>query len=194
MLPFQRREAENASTGTDVYEPLLSQAFHFCVQNGCHNNILMHGRLYHKKGHLDAFFSDRFILLLDNNLIIFETVKRNFSKRPVPLVHHRRLRTIRLRDVYVVTGESCSQYFRKTGQTTFNPSQDQNAFARIYKDGLVAVDGPLDCIFMLWSQRPSGTASKLGRNGKVHLFKARSKLERDQWCVIDDVWLDTHII
>lgn len=181
MHPFQQREIEDASTGTDVYEPLLSTAFHYCIQDGCRCNILMSGRLYYKKGHRDAIFMDRFIVLLDNNLIIFETYRRNIQKRPVPLVYHRRLSTLRLRDVYIVTGESCSQYFRKTGQSNFNPSQDQSDRARVYKDGLLAVDDPMDCTFMLWRQRTSGTLSKLGRNGKAHLFRARSKLERDQW-------------
>lgn len=181
MPPFQQRELENASTGTDVYEPLLSQAFNYCVQNGCRNHVLMQGRLYHKKGHRDAFFLDRYIVLLDNNLIIYETYRRNFSKRPVPLVYHRRLKTLRLRDIYVVTGENCLQYFRKTGQNEFSTSSSQSAFARIYKDGLVAVDDPMDCTFMLWSQKPSGTMTKLGRNGEVNVFRARSRLERDQW-------------
>jgi hypothetical protein len=181
LPPFQQREAEDDSTQTSVYNPLLAQAFHYCIQLGCHYNILMQGRLYYKKNHRDGILLDRFIMLLDNNLIIFETVRRNIQKRPIPLVYHRRLKTIRLRDVYLVTGDSCTPYFRQTFQTDFNPSQDQNSLARVYKDGLVAVDDPMDCTFMLWCQRPSGTMSQLGRNGTAHLFRARSRLERDQW-------------
>lgn len=183
MLPFQRRDIEDSATQTDLDEQLLSQAFHFCIQKGCRYNIHMQGRLYYKKGHRDAIFFDRFIVLVDNHLLIFETFKRNFSKRPIPLVYHRRLKTIHLKDVYLVTGEGCSQFFRDVGRTGYNPSHDQNSLARVYKDGLISVDDPMDSTFMLWRQRSKATTTQLGRNGKAYLFRARSKLERDQWLV-----------
>ena len=69
----------------------------------------------------------------------------------------------------------------RSGQSTFDPSTDQSSLARIYKDGLVSVDDPMDCTFMLWKQKTVGSKASLGKNGKVYLFQARSKLERDQW-------------
>ena len=182
---FQARELEEAAAaGSEVDNPYLYGAFNFCARRGCRQDVLKHGRLYYKRSHRDAPFMDRFFVLAGDHLVGFETVKRNMQQRPVPITYHRRLKTIRMRDVYIVTGAACADYLRTgSGQATFDPSNDQSSLARIYMDGLVSVDDPADCTFMLWKQAAVGNAAPLGRGGSVYVFQARSRLERDQWWV-----------
>jgi hypothetical protein len=172
---------ENTAMSANEGSPLLMQAFHFCVIDGCRQNVTKHGRLYYKMGHREDAFVDRFFVLVRDQLVEFETIRRNIGKRPIPLAHHRRMNTIRLRDVYLITSENCSDFLARTGESTFDPTTDQSTFARVYQDGLVSVDDPMDCTFALWRQRRSGQGTNLGRKGQAFVFQARSRLERDQW-------------
>lgn len=189
--PFQARQIEDSEINlSGTYDPLLAETFNFCVIQGCRHNLLKFGRLYFKEGHRDDAFQDRFFFLIHDHLIEFETVKRNrIDKRPIPLVYHRRVRNISLRDAYLMTGESCSTYLARNGTSggSFDPSKDQSKFARIYRDGLVSVDDAMSCTFALWRQKRKssvvggGMGSGLGKDGRVYVFQARSRLERDQW-------------
>jgi hypothetical protein len=181
MPAFQKRERQDSQNAIEPDNPLLAQAFNICVHRGCRHNVLRQGRLYYKKGHRDSPFEDRFFVLAGEHLIQFESVKRNIQKRPVPIAYHPKRKVIRIRDVYIVTGEACSDYLAKSGPSTFDPSTDQSSLARIYKDGLVSVDDPMDCTFMIWKQKTVGSTAPLGKNGSAYIFQARSRLERDQW-------------
>jgi len=152
-----------------------------CVLEGCRHRMLMNGRLYLKGWHRGDPFEDRYFVLVHDHLVEFETTRRNIQKRPIPLAYHRRIRSIRLRDVYVITGEGCTEFLANTGQSSFDPASDQSSLSRIYKDGHVSLDDPMDCTFALWRQRGSEKQAGLGRNGKAMVFQARSRLERDQW-------------
>lgn len=178
---FQKRERQDSQTAVEADDPRLAQAFNLCVHRGCRHNVLKQGRLYYKKGHREAPFEDRFFALAGDYLVQFESVKRNLQKRPVPITYHPRKGAIRIRDMYIITGQACSDYLARAGPNTFDPSTDQSSLSRIYKDGLVSVDDPMDCTFMLWKQKQVTGSVALGKNGKVYVFQARSKLERDQW-------------
>lgn len=180
--PFQTRQLEDEMADPSHWSPLIAQCFNLCVMEGCRQSVLKVGRLYHKGGHRGDPFEDRYFVLIHDHLIEFETTRRNIQKRPVPLAYHRRIRSIRLRDVYLITAESCSEFMaRPSGESSFDPASDQSSLSRIYKDGLVALDDPMDCTFALWRQKGSDKQAGLGRAGKAFVFQARSKLERDQW-------------
>lgn len=182
MPAFQARQIEETQSNSDAFNPLLAEAFNFCSILGCRLGVLRYGRLFFKRAHKAQPFENTFVLLTHTHLMRFEAVARNIQGRPVPLVYHRRLETIHLRDLYLFTADGCSQYLDGNTKGRFDPAGDQSQVARIYRDGLISHDDPEDCTFALWKQKlaPKGQAG-LGNKGQVYVFQARSRLERDLW-------------
>lgn len=190
MPAFQARALEEqAQDPINANHMLLASAFHYCMQKGCRHSVLKQGRLYFKHGYRESPFLDRYFVLGGDHLVEFESVRRNIQKRPVPLSYHRRITSIRLRDVYLMTAESCSEFLSATQSkdgASFDPASDRNGLPRVYQDGLISLDNLLDCTFALWKQKAPGNPGKvagLGRHGEAFVFQARSQLERDQWSV-----------
>ncbi|KAL1921099.1 uncharacterized protein VTP21DRAFT_11734 [Calcarisporiella thermophila] len=75
----------------------------------------------------------------------------------------------------------------------FDPEGETKRFGRIYSDGTISLDLPEECTFCLWvgrqrrwystSQLRPRVSKKhwLGQMGKIFVFRARSRLERDKW-------------
>lgn len=183
LPPFQARELADLAAEESNYSPLLAQTFNFCSMYGCRLGALRFGRLFYKNGHKTDPFKDGFFQLAGNHLIQFESVRRDLQGHPVPLVYHRRLRNIRLRDIYIMTGNCCSQFLdTRDARGRVGPAAHEAPVSRIYGDGLISIDDPIQCTFVIWKQKASkSNVAGLGKDGKVYVFQARSRLERDQW-------------
>ncbi|GAA5963604.1 hypothetical protein JCM21900_000304 [Sporobolomyces salmonicolor] len=165
--------------------PLLAQIYNWCILDGC-RAVLRHGVLHIKKG-LRGMFRKRHVLLLPGTLIEYQSFQRNLYGQPLATPYHRRKFTLSLRDCYCYSGSLTAALFHGTANTTaWDPANTtQHHFPRCYTttDGLRTTDDDEDCTFVLLRMRHGGhgTAKKFGQKGVARVYRARSKVERDQF-------------
>ncbi|GAA6010006.1 hypothetical protein JCM11491_005826 [Sporobolomyces phaffii] len=165
--------------------PLLATMYNWCILDGC-RAILLSSTLHIKK-ELRGTFRKRHVLLLPGTLIEFNSVDRDMYGHPLPSPYHRRKFTLSLRDCYVYSGSLTSSFLAgSTNTAAWEPANgNQHRFPRCYTatDGLRTVDDEEDCTFVIVRTKHGGDGKnkKLNQKGVVRVYRARSKLERDQF-------------
>ncbi|GAA5937484.1 Spo71p [Sporobolomyces koalae] len=165
--------------------PLLATVYNWCILDGC-RAILLSSTLHIKK-ELRGTFRKRHVLLLPGTLIEFNSVDRDMYGHPVSSPYHRRKFTLSLRDCYVYSGSlTSSSLAGSTNTAAWEPANgNQHRFPRCYSttDGLRTVDDEEDCTFVIVRTKHGGDGKnkQLNQKGAVRVYRARSKLERDQF-------------
>ncbi|GAA5975175.1 hypothetical protein JCM5350_000168 [Sporobolomyces pararoseus] len=165
--------------------PLLATMYNWCILDGC-RAILLSSTLHIKK-ELRGTFRKRHVLLLPGTLIEFNSVERDMYGHPLPSPYHRRKFTLSLRDCYVYSGSLTAPFLAgSTATAAWEPANgNQHRFPRCYTttDGLRTVDDEEDCTFVIVRTKHGGDGKnkKLNQKGVVRVYRARSKLERDQF-------------
>ncbi|GAA5892676.1 Spo71p [Sporobolomyces salmoneus] len=165
--------------------PLLGTMYNWCILDGC-RAILLSSTLHIEK-ELRGTFRKRHVLLLPGTLIEFNSVDRDMYGHPLPSPYHRRKFTLSLRDCYVYSGSLTSSFLAgSTNTAAWEPANgNQHRFPRCYTatDGLRTVDDEEDCTFVIVRTKHGGDGKnkKLNQKGVVRVYRARSKLERDQF-------------
>ncbi|KDQ11404.1 hypothetical protein BOTBODRAFT_57377 [Botryobasidium botryosum FD-172 SS1] len=164
----------------DAASPSLVKFWSTCVLEGC-RPIVKSGKLFAKKGVRNQY---KYILmvLVSGHLVMFHITKTR------PAFHHQS-RVISLLDAYTYSGQLAVMLLPR------GPESRSTVTPRRYADGLEAADNEEDNTFLLWyrpqpagwkyednAANPTETVPPLGGKHKFHVFKARSKLERDAWC------------
>ncbi|GAA5872147.1 hypothetical protein JCM1840_006333 [Sporobolomyces johnsonii] len=165
--------------------PLLAQIYNWCILDGC-RAVLKHGVLHVKKG-LRGMFRKRHVLLLPGTLIEYQSFQRDLYGQPLATPYHRRKFTLSLRDCYCYSGSLTAALLRGTTNTTaWDPANTtQHHFPRCYTttDGLRTTDDDEDCTFVILRMKHGGHGGgkTFGQKGVARVYRARSKVERDQF-------------
>ncbi|GAA5883845.1 hypothetical protein JCM16303_007411 [Sporobolomyces ruberrimus] len=186
LVEPSHRNAQPPPTREELLtSPLLATMYNWCILDGC-RAILLSSTLHIKK-ELRGTFRQRHVLLLPGTLIEFNHVDRDMYGQPLPSPYHRRKFTLSLRDCYVYSGSLTSGFLAgSTNTAAWEPANgNQHRFPRCYMatDGLRTVDDEEDCTFVIVRTKHGGDGKnkKLNQKGVVRVYRARSKLERDQF-------------
>lgn len=112
--------------------------------------------------------------------------------------YHKRCGNINLADCYVYSGKITENDLLYSSSSKFNvKSNGVHRLPRIYPDGMCCFDNDEECTFVIWQGEQSryiGRDKKEKRNvirlkkktmlnhpGKIWVFRARSKIEREEW-------------
>ncbi|GAA6058879.1 hypothetical protein JCM10212_002823 [Sporobolomyces blumeae] len=164
---------------------LLATVYNWCILDGC--RAILKSSTLHIKKELRGTFRKRHVLLLPGTLIEFNVYDRDMHGQPLPSPYHRRKFTLSLRDCYVYSGSLTSAFLAgSTNTAAWEPANgNQHRFPRCYTatDGLRTVDDEEDCTFVIVRTKHGGDGKhkKLNSKGVVRVYRARSKLERDQF-------------
>lgn len=118
--------------------------------------------------------------------MVFRHSHRDHAGKAVQTVYQERQLSISLQDCYIYSGLVTGSDLLYSGQ---------HALPRIYPDGYTSQDEDTMTCFVVWhgTRRTKFTRTdddgkvvkqnlaQLGKTGKANVFKARSRLERDQW-------------
>ncbi|KAF8575447.1 hypothetical protein K439DRAFT_1369937 [Ramaria rubella] len=161
----------------DQYSQSLPSIWNWCVVDGC-MSVVRNGRLFVRRG-LRGQYRLMQLVLVPGHLIQFHIGSHQTS-------HHLRSRTTSLLDAYV-----CSGHYATQSLPIEEFSLTQPPLPRRFQDGLENEDHELDTVFLIWYRPHAMGATNsqayvpippLKAKHRVLVLKARSKLERDEWC------------
>lgn len=143
--------------------PTLGAIWHWCTIQGC-RGIVRCGRLFHKKKAYQPFRS-RYYILIAGRLLCYKlmTSNRTSRSRQNSGIFHRKQETVvHLRDAYVYSGKLTEEMLlngRSEGAsgiggsfgvgTSAADNSSRHLLPRVYPDGLLSVDGDMDCTFVI---------------------------------------------
>jgi hypothetical protein len=158
----------------------------------------MSGVLY-RKPRRHATFRRYNVILCNGELLIFQNAHRARTGKEIPTVYQELHLSLLLRDCYVYSGLITGSDLLYQNQTFDSNTPGRHALPRIYPDGYTSQDEDTMTCFVLWYGSKSSvvckrdedrnivgrrrTVSALGNTGRAIVFKARSRLERDNWVV-----------
>ncbi|KAK4055677.1 hypothetical protein OIV83_000223 [Microbotryomycetes sp. JL201] len=172
-------QPRNRDNDADPDPMLLTQVYHFCIQECC-RPIILSGRFFVKNG-LRGIFKERRLMLLPGTLIEYQVHARDMFGQPMLGTYHRRKRVTSLRGCYVYSGRLTAHLLSPHNSSTWDPADSQEKFSRIYpQDKLMVADDEEDCTLVLF-KRSFGGSGRFGKGGKTYVLRARSMIERNQW-------------
>ncbi|CAG8573882.1 14357_t:CDS:2, partial [Dentiscutata heterogama] len=165
--------------------------WHWCILNGC-RGITKSGLLY-QKVHYYGNFNNYYHVLTRGYLIFYRLYSWSMIGRKAHRSYHRRKGIINLLDCYVYSGH-ITDHDLPYSSTPHRVGNEMYNFPRIYSDGMCCFDEKDECTFVIWQGNKhhvierSGVIgvefrkkAKLDSNGKVWIFRARNKSEREEW-------------
>lgn len=174
-----------------------AELYNVCGISSC-RTIAMSGVLY-RKPRRHATFRRYNVILCNGELLIFQNAHRARTGKEIPTVYQELHLSLLLRDCYVYSGLITGSDLLYQNQTFDSNTPGRHALPRIYPDGYTSQDEDTMTCFVLWYGSKSSvvckrdedrnivgrrrTVSALGNTGRAIVFKARSRLERDNWVV-----------
>lgn len=160
----------------------------------------MSGQLY-RKPRRHTTFTKCHVLLTAGKLLIFRSTLRKGNGVVVPHIHQQHETTIDLRDCYIYSGLVTENDLLYANQTFDSNNPGLNALPRAYLSSNVFTSRDEDTAitFVLWqpikksffraqetgaqgeAKRSLRHVTTLGKHGRTIVFKARSRVEKDQW-------------
>lgn len=180
--------ADSLAAAADVSAIARPDLWNWCCIDGC-SPMAHAGRLYLKDTSTKQF-RPFYTVLCGSALVLFSIDRSPF---------HRRRQQYSLLDAYIYSG-----FLAEAELTSVLHEDFWLGEARVYQDGLQCADDVQDCTFVLWLRRVETKRRRLKRiagtrqaiadadkhyspvplgraPAKTLIFRARSKLERDQW-------------
>jgi hypothetical protein len=169
------------------------ELYNVCGISSC-RAITLSGVLY-RKPRRHSTFRRYAVVLCHGQLMIFQHSQRDHSGKSVQTVHQEHVLSISLQDCYIYSGLVTGSDLLYQNQTFDSNAPGRHALPRIFPDGYTSQDEDTMTCFVVWhgTRRSKFTRSdadgrvvqhsltQLGKTGKANVFKARSRLERDQW-------------
>ncbi|RIB14956.1 Pleckstrin homology domain-containing protein [Gigaspora rosea] len=164
--------------------------WHWCILNGC-RGITKSGLLY-QKFHYYGTFNNYYHVLTRGYLIFYRLYSWSTTGRKLHRCYHRRKGIINLLDCYVYSGQITDHDLSYSRNLNRVSTEMQN-FPRIYSDGMCCFDDDDECTFVVWQGnkhviKRSGAIgvefrkkATLDAVGKVWIFRARNRSEREEW-------------
>ncbi|KAJ5572486.1 hypothetical protein N7450_009470 [Penicillium hetheringtonii] len=170
-----------------------------CSLSGC-RSIKFSGQLY-RKPRRHTTFTKCHVLLTDGKLLIFRSTLRKGNGVVIPHIHQQHETTIDLRDCYIYSGLVTENDLLYANQTFDSNNPGLHALPRAYlsSDLFTSRDEDTAITFVLWQpikkslfraeetgdqgkvKRSLRQVTTLGKHGRTIVFKARSRVEKDQW-------------
>ncbi|ODV91787.1 hypothetical protein CANCADRAFT_30113 [Tortispora caseinolytica NRRL Y-17796] len=179
-----RRDASQWEMTQAMANPMTT---HMCLALGC-RTVQLHGILYRKFNRNETFVP-YYVLLCRGVMLLFARRTSKDRKGGV----YRLEAIVDLRDSYVVSGISTSDYFVPQKEALEALYPGTRIVPRIYKDGVMSMDEDYERSFMLWNgksklphvgsqeRRRVKAAQKLLKTQRTMIFMARSYQEREKW-------------
>jgi hypothetical protein len=156
-------------------------------------SILMKGELF-QKPIKHSSFRKCYALLTHGHLHIYSPFTRSFSGALKPRVNYHRIRTIDLKDCYVISGPITADDLLARDVSFDIEDPGSHSLPRVYPDGWKSAEEEIFRCFVLWyglkkpihtvdstGKKVLATGRRLGTRGVSIVFLARSREERDHW-------------
>ncbi|RIA85001.1 Pleckstrin homology domain-containing protein [Glomus cerebriforme] len=170
--------------------------WHWCILNGC-RGITKEGLLY-QKSHLHDTFRNYHHILTRGNLLYYKLYTRKINGVAKRRSFHKRCGCINLADCYVYSGNITEYDLLYSSSSRFSATNDgTHKLPRIYPDGMYNFDDDEECTFVIWQgirtyyfgkdEEKKGLSICLKNKilldhpGRTWVFRARSKVEREEW-------------
>ncbi|CAG8441057.1 8832_t:CDS:2 [Scutellospora calospora] len=167
--------------------------WHWCILNGC-RSITKSGLLYQKIHHYGTFIK-HYHVLTRGYLLFYQLYTRSIiSGQKKPRSYYRRKGIINLLDCYVYSGHITDYDLPYSLSTSHQVHNGMHKLPKLYNDGMYCFDDDGDCTFVIWQSEKrciigrKGTINleirkktKLDSSGKIWIFRARSRSEREEW-------------
>lgn len=170
-----------------------------CALSGC-RPIKMSGQLY-RKPRRHTTFTKCHVILTAGKLLVFRSTLRKGNGVVVPHIHQQHETTIDLSDCYIYSGLVTENDLLYANQTFDSNNPGLHALPRAYlsTDVYTSRDEDTAITFVLWqpikkslfraqetgaqgkAKRSLRHVTTLGKHGRTIVFKARSRVEKDQW-------------
>ncbi|CAI2176254.1 11906_t:CDS:2 [Funneliformis geosporum] len=154
------------------------------------------GLLYHKTRFRGTFQNYHHILIKGHLLYYNLYIRSSLSGTATRQNFHKLRGCINLADCYVYSGSITENDLLYSNSTRFNVS-GTHKLPRIYPDGLYCFDDDEESTFVIWQGEQTLCLDKdkeksrnkiclkkksmLDRPGKIWVFRARSRIEREEW-------------
>lgn len=170
-----------------------AEFYNVCGLSSC-RAITLSGVLYRKPRRYSTFRRYA-VVLCHGQLMIFRHTHRDSAGKAVDTVHQEHQLSISLRDCYIYSGLVTGSDLLYQNNTFDSNAPGHHALPRIFPDGYTSQDEDTMTCFVVWHGTRHSKFSRtdedgklvqhnltqLGTTGKANVFKARSRLERDQW-------------
>ncbi|CAG8520002.1 7697_t:CDS:2 [Funneliformis mosseae] len=202
-VDYHQEDDDNASQDgihshwNNFHSYVNTAIWHWCILNGC-RGITKGGLLYHKT-HLRGTFQNYHHILIRGHLLYYNLYTRSsLSGTAKRQNFHKRRGCIHLTDCYVYSGGITENDLLYSSSSRYNISDNgTHKLPRIYPDGMYCFDDDEECTFVIWQgeqkyclerdkekSRNSICLKKtttLDRPGNIWVFRARSRIEREEW-------------
>ncbi|CAJ0837130.1 4106_t:CDS:2, partial [Entrophospora sp. SA101] len=164
--------------------------WNWCTLDRC-RGITKSGILYHKS-HLYGTFKKYYYVLTKGHLIYYKFYTYSTSGKCVRSSYHKIAGVIHLEDCYIYSGEITENDLLYSSLVRYDNAATVDVLPRIYSDGMCCYDDDKECTFVIWEGEKRYYFSKNGKfislkkkkmldTGKTWVFRARSRLECEEW-------------